>query len=736
MSEDLDFFKKHRQFLNGTLLEYIAVSAFFALITFILTGWVVLDINNLLFVEAAGDGTSGALWLAWADTDLNPIPSFTNLVNYPDGLHLANPMMVTYAAMWFPLWFLSRLFHPIAALNILTMWGFFATAMSAYWLLKRLTGNVWVALFAGFAVAFVPYHIVKSSAHLDYIFSVVFVLILAAFIGLWQQPSLKRALLLAVAIALAFYTDGYYILLGSVFAATLVAGGVFYEFLLRTGMFWPRIWQRTKYLLIAGLALGALLLPIAFVQLKYGKDVSGSLAQSRGDIVSELYFYAAKPYDYLIPSQRHPAFELNPEFIQLQSFKNARSNPSESTLYLGYTVILLAIIGGSIIASYFVMRKKQTLHALSEPRRQIFLLVGSLAFVSVPILFLFSLSPQVGFAGLTIPLPGQILVALDLSFWRVLARFFLPLHVILTVFAAVSLWVLLITYKRYNKQSPRTRIAIQVVICLALVGLTAFEYATLANRPGFNFKNLPPAYTWLKEQKDVEAVVEFPFVARPWEPSVQAVTAQILHGKKLLNLHIAELTAGQRNAFVSIENPEAIDFATSRGAVIGVTRDEPCTRVLPWLTLAYDGSKDKGYGVVCMYYLKPASVDWLFTHLSAGFMDVPHITKTGDHYNVLYGNFVEMRAMDAHDNFITKPTRARMTMTLTGTPLKPPFTGKWRVLQDEKVILSGDVINSQPVLIDVQVDATKPVQLRVDGPNGESPQVGQVSLQNIVITEQ
>ncbi|HSE29139.1 MAG TPA: hypothetical protein VLA77_00960 [Candidatus Saccharimonadales bacterium] len=730
-----NFFLKQRSFLNGTVLEYLLVSVFFIVLTFMFTAWVVLNISGSLFIEAAGDGTSGFLWLAWADTDLNPIPGFTDLVNYPDGVQLGNPVIITYAAIWLPLWLLSRLFNPVAALNLVTMWGFFAAAMATYWLLKRLTSSVWVSLFAGFAVAFVPYHIVKSSSHLAYIFSLVFVLILAGFIGLWRRPTFWRAIIFAATIALAFYTDGYYILLSSVFVATLIGGGIVYELISKSGAFWKRIWQRVKYFLLATGAVVLLVLPIAFVQIKYGGEVGSNLAQARGDIGHELYFYAAKPYDYVIPAMRHPLLEKNPQFEQIQQFKNVRSNPSESTLYLGWIVILLATIGFCLIAAYFIVRKNQSLNMLSDNSRKMFLLVASLTFIAVPVLFAFSLSPQIGIAGLKIPLPGQLLILFDISFWRVLARFFLPLHVILSVFAAFSLWVLLTTYRSYVKQEPDTRQLIQLAVCATLMGLMALEYATLTNRPPFSFSSIPPAYTWLKQQNDVNAVVEFPFVGRPWDTAVNAVTAQIVHGKKLLNLHLSKQTPGQRNAFVGIDNPEAIDFAVRRGATIGVTVGEPCTKKYTWLELAYDGSKDKGYTLICMYYLKSVSSDDLFANLKAGFLDVPHVTKDGDFYNTLYGNYAEVWAMGSDDKFITVPTNAIFKTTLVGTPLKPEFTGTWQLLQDEKQIIAGDIVNSEPVAIEAQIDASKPIQLRFMGADGQSPEVGQLSLQDISITE-
>jgi hypothetical protein len=727
--------RRHRHFLNGNILEYSVVAILFALLTCIFTAWVVLDMNNKLFVEGEGDGTSGFLWLNYADQDLNPKPGYTTQVNYPEGANLGNPTFITYTALWAPMWVLSHVFTPLVALNLVTLWGFFSGAFFMYWLMKRLTGNMWVAFFAGFAVAFVPYHIVKSSAHLAYIFSGVFVLITAAFIGFWRKQTFWRAVILAATLALAYYTDGYFLLLASALIGTLLLGGLLYDICIRGKNFWKQLSTKIRYLILAGVALLVFIAPIIFVQLKYGDDVSSGLAQSRGDSGYEIAYYAAQPIDYLIPPMRHIYLRHIPAFNDLQAAKNTRSNASESTLYIGLIILFLCAVGIAMLIAYWREKKGQSLSLLTASQRRTFLFIACLVAVSVPILISITLPPWWVVAGHRIPLPAGAFIEFGITFWRVLARLFIPIHVLIVLFASLSLWVVL---QQAGKKLPRLRRELlQAAVVLVLLGILSFEYATTFSRPPFDFNNLPPAYTWLKQQKDVKAIVEFPLVSKPWDQATTAVTAQMIHNKSLVNLHLPQQELGRRNGLVNISNPEAADYAYDRGARIAVTHDEKCSRDYPWLKLAYDGGKDKPYRLVCMYWLSPASNDKLFVNLKTGFADVPSFTK-GDpgYYNMLYGNYAELWVMNENDIFVTKPTPAAITMELANTPGYDAFNGTWRILQEEKEITTGSIIAGKAQTIGATIDASKPVQLRIDGPDGLAPAIYQMNLTKIKITAQ
>jgi hypothetical protein len=92
--------------------------------------------------------------------------------------------------------------------------------------------------------------------------------------------------------------------------------------------------------------------------------------------------------------------------------------------------------------------------------------------------------------------------------------------------------------------------------------------------------------------------------------------------------------------------------------------------------------------------------------------------------------------MNENDIFVTKPTPAAITMELANTPGYDAFNGTWRILQEEKEITTGSIIAGKAQTIGATIDASKPVQLRIDGPDGLAPAIYQMNLTKIKITAQ
>jgi hypothetical protein len=489
------------------------------------------------------------------------------------------------------------------------------------------------------------------------------------------------------------------------------------------------LWQRAKYFVLMGLFLLVFSVPLLFVTFYFKDRVRNDLGVARGDIAFEIQHYSALPIDYVLPPISSSYLQDFSGFRELHDAKNTRSNPSESTLYVGFAVLVTVLFGMAMMITYWLKRGEQTLHRLAPADRKFFLFIGCLFLVSVPILLAFTVRQQIPVWGHTIFMPAQILLELGLNLWRVLARFFLPMHVMLVLFAAMTIWAV------FRATGLGKRTGWQGVIVAGLVVFMAFEYANTFNRPPFDFQKLPPGYTWLAKQQDVKAVIELPFMSKPWDAAAHAVTAQQVHNKKLINLHLPQQAIGAHNALVTLSNPETADYATSRGAQMAITHDAKCERTEPWVTLVYDGSKDKGYPPLCIYRLTPATNDRLFVNLKSGFSDIAVVTKTG-YYDMVYGNYGELWVMNQYDEFVEKPITAQLSLTLFGTPDHARFTGTWRILQGEQPLAIGQIQESQPVTATAVVDASKPIQLRFNRADGTDPDLYQIGFTNTVITAQ
>lgn len=698
-------FTVNRRFLNGTLAEYLIVAAVYTGVTVVLTNFVLLNIGTQLFTGGSGDATAGFLWLNYADPGIEPALSPTNLVNYPEGEQLGGPTFITYLALWLPLRILSFLFGPVAGLNLMMLGGFLLAAMSGYWLLKRLTGSKLIAFFAGYAIAFVPYNLYKSVSHLAYLYCFPFVLMIGAFYGVWQKPNLLRALLFACTIALAFYTDGYYLLIASISVACLVLAGLVLTFLSRQER--KRFITRLRAMSIAAGTLVVLCIPILYVQLSQGSQVSSMLSNSRAtDPASEMRAYRARWEDFLLPSGQHPVWSLSDDFRQVSAYKELRSTPSECMNYIGYVILLLTIVGFILLLTYRFARKYSGLSRTDARTRKQLIFFGVILVISIPIFLAFMFSPATEFRGHTIYLPGQIMAHFGVGFWRVLARFFIPLHILLVIFAAL---VLNIIYKELSQRRGKKRLAAGVVLCAVV--LTGFEFLTTHNMPSFDFRNMPAGYTWLKEQKDIEVVAELPMVDALDGMTGYYATAQIVHEKKLVNMK--EPAADRlNNAIGSIDNPETINLAYQRGAQAVITHNIDCRNTVSWGYLLYRGQRSKD-DPLCVYRLeRPVDQDGNFAVFGTGFQYTAVRQQP-------YRQEITVDSNNANFRIVDRSLQANPSgraATLTGTLRYVSDTlrdGTWMIKQGGKVLAAGG-LEGQRTRINVGgIDTMQPVSLEI-----------------------
>lgn len=723
------FFLTKRPILNGTILEYSIVALVFFLLTLFYTDFVLLNGTHQLFIEGNGDGTAGFLWLVNTNIGLNPAPGLTTMVNYPIGDVAAGPTIISQSVVYLPLWLLSKFFGAIMALNIVTFSGFFLCAVVMYWLIKRLTSNIPVSYFAGFAAAFVPYHIMKSSSHLTYIYSVVFVVIFLTFIELWRRPSIRKAILFSIAMAIAFYTDGYFILISTVFAACLLLGSIIYE-LISKGKF-ADMKKRFKLFAVSAAVFIGLVSPILVVQLSQGSQIKSQLSRLRGNIASDLGFYSARPIDFILPPVNNPLLINSPEFTAMQKIKNSHSNASENTLYIGFVLMTLTIIGFTFAA--LSRQKRATLSSITAEQRKAFLYFAVISAVTIPILLYWMIPPSFKLLGITFHGPSYIFLKLNVSLWRVMARFFLPFHVLIVIFASLSLNLTLSIMK------IRWKTIISILIVVLLTVLLALEYATLTNRPAYDFNNIPTAYKWLRDQKEINVIAEMPLVDRPFETNYDFVTAQIVHGKKLVNTQTANGAIGGRNALGDEDEGEAVDFAISRGAQAIITHNDACID-RSWGSLVYKDNnitnhkEAQNYGSpICIYKVNSGiKVDNMFAVLQQGtFADAPYILNTTSgkgYFNPLFSSIGHVYTKNNKGEPVSGS--AVLSAEIETTPGSSKFIGTWTVSQSGVDLAKGYVDKNN---INVTVDSAALITITVFDSNGQPPSLYGVALHNIEV---
>jgi len=712
------FMQLYRPFLRGNYMEYLIVFLVFTVLILLYTGSVALNMTTQLFASQ-GDATAGFLWLNFADPGINPFLSPTDYVNYPYGESLGGPTFIAYTALWLPLRFMSFLFGPVAGLNIVMYWGFVSAALASYWLLKRLTGSVSVSLFAGFATAFVPYAMYKSSGHLAYIFSYVFVLIVAGFIGVWSRPTKLRALLLAGSIALAFYTDGYFVLLASVLVAGLCLSGILFALISR--MRWHEVWRRIRMLVLSAVFLVGMLLPIAFVQISQGDKVGEMLSSARSSIRQEIKEYRANVVDFILPAGSNPFFQNSSDFHAMHASKNNRSNAGESTNYIGFILIFFSVVGAILALVWVFFRRHSSLKRIDKHTRDKFLLTTCIAVCVVPLMISFMFSPEVYVLGVRIPLPGALLVHFDISLWRVMSRFFVPLHAVIAIFAAFSLWIVLKIIIR-KRLTSRWGSVVSVGVVAIFGILLAGEYATTVHSDPFDFTKVAKGYHWLKEQKNIDVIVELPVVDPLDHRITEYITAQVVHGKKMVNMkEPSNMRLTDTLGFST--NEETIDWAYQRGANAAVTHGDRCNAV-PWGQLVFRDDKDVKKAM-CVYMItSPPSMDELFVLYGEGFTHSPNqpdpsVTVFNKGRATLYitkDNF-KKDSLEGHAVFEGILTAGSGNVLQT----------QWIVRQQGATVYKGEIKSGETPFA-IEVDTSLPVEIEIKPTDGHTVGLGEFTI--------
>lgn len=704
------FLCEHRRILNGTVGEYLLAGLFFVILSLLYTNFSAIDGDYRLFITEPGDATAGVTWAAGADKDLNPASGHTDIVNYPQGVELANPAQITGVMISFPLWLLSRVFSPYMATNLMQIIAFLLMSMTMYAILKRMTGKWYIALFGGYAATFFPYHIFKSVNHIGNIFSWVFALELAAFLNMWRRPSVKASLLVAVSIAAGYFTDGYYLLISSVTAVVFAVAIVASSLLLREGR--AKLVALVKHLLLAVATLVVFALPIVFTQLAAGDGVNKTLDRSLSTIKAELKVYATYKLDFLTPPPDNPYFHGQYWYDESLREKSGRSNPVESTLYIGYVILLLCAIG-LIVFGLSLFKKKYVLRKgrLTERDYRLLVVMSVMVLVSVPVFLSFMGPDRIYRFGLAIPTLAGILTD-HISLWRVLARFILPLHVLLVAYAMFSLYLILKATVAWRRDG----VILSMVIVGALGGVCAVEYATTQNTPVFDVRNMPRLYSFLRDRQDIHAIAELPLTDSPVEINGYYATAQYIHGKKLINNHVSQYNKGQFSALGDEKNPETIDFVRERGADAIITREKACAP-RDWGELIYTEKIDlkspydkppfyeqSGNNYMCLYKLSPAgALDQSFLTTSASFSR----QNTGEYTTSLGTMKAELKVEDSKQQAI-KGRRALIQIDMLSTG---KLAYKWKLVQREHEVAAGESVGGGKHLITGIIDTDHPASL-------------------------
>jgi hypothetical protein len=436
--------------------------------------------------------------------------------NAPDGLDIRWSLNLVTLPSFGALHLLVLAFGPIAATGIYVLAGFTLSGLAMFLLVRRLTGHAGVAFVAGFAYAFFPFVVVKGQGHIDYVHGWVLVVAAWRMLELMERPTVRNGIWVGLALVLAFAWTPYHIIFGAVMLAGV--GAVALVLAIRRNLVRPTI---------VALAIGAAI-GLAWPAGMALVDRASPGTEIRAHTIREAVAFSARAAEYVVPTAQHPLFG-DPASDYRSSHLHG-SNASENTLYVGISVLLLALVG--LVAA---IRRGGT-------QRRLALAAAGLVVAG----FAASAPPEVDLLGVTFPTTTKLLFEIT-STWRVFSR--LVVVVMLGLVLLASLGMLAIVRNR----TPR----VQLAVLTALLALVAADLWARSPEPT-NRIVVPGTYLRLAKLPPGIAV-EYPLL--PAESTTYGdVFYQGWHDKPILNGY--RIGAGENRA-LHLSDLESRD--TTRG---------------------------------------------------------------------------------------------------------------------------------------------------------------------------
>ena len=396
---------------------------------------------------------------------------------------------------------LGYVFGAVAGTAVFLWLSFVLSGLSMFLLTRRLFSSVPAAALAGFAFAFYPFAVNQINGHFDYMEGWVIVPMVWRMLELIERPTRRNALLAGIAAALAMWFTFYFILFAGVAFTALAVLAVMVLALRGEGR------KGLRRVLLAAVPIGTLLFALAALTVLAGGAAGGVRAQP----VRALYVYSARPLEWLLPDRNNLVFGgLTRGYLTTHLHS---SNFSESSLYLGLSVLGLALVGLVIAISQLRARGRA---ALREPA-----LVGVLAAaVLAGTAAMFSLPPTIHVLGASVLMPSGVVYVLT-STWRVYTRFVEVLQLGLCIVMAFGVSRLLAHFR------PRTALLVTVALAVIVV-------VDLWARPPVRATatTAPAEYVWLRDHPG-GTVADYPIMPGDF-PNYQALFWQPFDGHPVI----------------------------------------------------------------------------------------------------------------------------------------------------------------------------------------------------------
>ena len=521
-----------------------------------------------------GDNTAGAVW-RYEVYPNSPFWGYEKMTNYPFGENISSPIYASGLLQYVSYWIGSSVFGSIAAYNLLNVVGLLFSAMMMYFFVLYLLKNQWVAVFAGYAVAFTPYYQMKIGGHPTYAFQGIIIAIIWLFFRIIENHRLRDKIMLGVLVASTVYFDVYFALLAAI---VLVALGVVW-LIVRSFTYYSERRKKTKNSIkelftkeLRSLGLSAitafvLVLPILVFFISNHHEITGAVSAARGNVVAEAKACSNWPHEYFVPFVLNPLLSGVFGTDRYQSTVNAmKENFScgigEDSVGLGIALGLVGLFAIAVISWEKLNNRKINWNTLIKEKVDYRLVLGGLS--AIMVLAIVLSFPPLKFHNM-LPTPSYDLLSLTTT-WRTLSRIYVVVNIAFVVLVSIALmffWTAL----------QKRKVLIWAFMLLAFV--TAIEYQAFKPFSGNTLSNfsyatdVPSAYKWLKDQSAISAIAEFPMERQGGESDAISyyLSMQVEHKKKLLNSALSNSPDDVvRSGLKNLSDPQTLPVLKALGA--------------------------------------------------------------------------------------------------------------------------------------------------------------------------
>jgi len=564
---------------NWFIFFVIFIYSFFA-VYYVGFSQSISECNNTL--NGLGDNTAGPIWRA-ANAGDSPIGGVSNMTNYPNGDNLSSPVDAVVGAQLLLLWLTAKLAGPVCGYNLANILGYISASLLMFGFIYSLTkGKRWIALLAGYAVAFTPFFQLKTEGHPSYGFQALLIGALWSLLLLLNDYKKSRVFISALLMAVCFYFDPYFSLLAITIAAPLILAWLIIGLIKYKNIFMDGL----KSIVLGMGLLTVFISPLIYISITQSSQINSAVAGTRDNVIETARVFSNLPSEYFLPFTDSPIFKLFGDYgkkMHDSLYVFSMGNAVEDAVGIGLIMIFLIFLFYIVIAWEKLQYKNLNMEKLF--RFDVRLLIFGVSAVAISAIIL--ALPPIYILG--IPLPSLVLLQFT-NIWRVISREYVVVNIAVTTLFAIAL-----VY--FNDRLNISKIIKSVLFILFFICLFV-QYQTYGPFQGiepakFSYNDAPEAYYWLNNQDDVKAIAEYPI-----EKSVESyangyyLSMQIIHKKPMLNSVLSNSPDDLiRSSIKNLSDPQTIPVLHSLGinyiVVHGVKLED--VNKIPYLEVKYSG---------------------------------------------------------------------------------------------------------------------------------------------------